>query len=52
MSFGFKPLDSLIAELKAKYCMEDDDLQRLIRAIQEYLEYVEDSWEEVEVGEI
>jgi len=51
-SFGFKPLDGLIDELKAKYCMKDDDVQRLIEAIQKYLAYVEEAWEQAEVGEI
>jgi len=51
-SFGFKPLDGLIDELKAKYCMKDDDVQRLIEAIQKYLAYVEEAWEQAEIGEI
>jgi len=50
--FGFKPLDGLIDELKAKYCMKDDDVQRLIEVIQKYLAYVEEAWEQAEIGEI
>jgi len=50
--FGFKPLDNVIEELKRKYGISDEDVAKLEEAIQKYLDYLEEAWEQIEAGEI
>ncbi len=50
--FGFKPLDNTIEELKRKYNISSEDIAKLEEAIQKYLDYLEEAWEQVEAGEI
>ena len=52
MPFGFKPLDQLLEDLQRKYKISPEDTIALEMAIQKYLEYVEEAWEQIEAGEI
>ena len=50
--FGFKPLDNVVEELKRKYNISSEDIAKLEEAIQKYLDYLEEAWEQIDVGEI
>ncbi len=51
-SIGWQPLDSIIEELRRKYSISSRDILRLKKTILKYVEYVQEGWEQVEVGEI
>jgi len=50
--FGFKPLDNVVEELRRKYGISAEDVAKLEEAIQKYLDYLEEAWEQIDVGEI
>jgi chromatin segregation and condensation protein Rec8/ScpA/Scc1 (kleisin family) len=52
MPFGFKPLDQLLDDLIRKYKISPEDIIALEMAIQKYLEYIEEAWQQAEAGEI
>jgi exonuclease V gamma subunit len=52
MPFGFKPLDQLLDDLIRKYKISPEDIIALEMAIQKYLDYIEEAYEQIEAGEI